>query len=155
MTAETKPTSTVRSKWNYHPDLPISHSAAFSWPLQPRGALVSLTKRWVTLSGATLSFACALGYYAYLLPDNDTLKTLSFGWVSMMWISNLVVFTLFAGSLHLHLYTFTMQGQRLKFDARNLARDRRGFAFRNQVLDNMFWSLAGGASAWTFFEVLY
>ena len=59
------------------------------------------------------------------------------------------------GGLHLWLFTFSMQGERLKFDARSLIKNNGAFTFRDQVHDNMFWSLTSGVAAWTFFEVLY
>ena len=39
--------------------------------------------------------------------------------------------------------------------ARDLARDNRLYSFRDQVRDNMFWSIASGVTVWTALEVLY
>lgn len=34
-------------------------------------------------------------------------------------------------------------------------RKRKKFSFNNQVLDNIFWSIASGVTVWTLYEVLY
>ena len=83
------------------------------------------------------------------------MQTLAPGWVLTIWVRNLILITLYAGTLHLWLFTFTLQGDRLKYDARPLMRDNGSFTFRDQVKDNMFWSLTSGVAAWTLFEVLY
>ena len=150
---KTKPTA--RKKWNYHPELPIKHQPIFVWPPQPMAAFVALTKKWVSLSAMMLSLIFALVFYAYLLPDTETMMELSIDWIGLMYVSNLVLFTAFAGSLHLYLFTFSAQGEKLKFDARDLAKNSGVFTFSDQVRDNMFWSLASGVTIWTAFEVLY
>ena len=58
-----------------------------------------------------------------------------------------------AGGLHLFFYTLKKQDSNLKYDARIVAKSKR-FAFNSQVFDNMFWSLAGGVTIWTFYQIL-
>jgi sterol desaturase/sphingolipid hydroxylase (fatty acid hydroxylase superfamily) len=144
-----------REIWNHHPQFPIADSALFHWPLNPKAALWWVTKRWIQLTSGTLFLATAILVYAFFQPSPETMQTLAPGWVLMIWLRNLILLTLFAGTLHLWLFTFTMQGDRLKYDARPLMRDNGSFTFRDQVKDNMFWSLTSGVAAWTLFEVLY
>lgn len=144
-----------REIWNHHPPLPIPDSALFHWPLNPRAALWWVTKRWVQLTSGTLFLATAILVYNLLQPSAQTMQTLAPGWVLTIWLRNLILLTLYAGTLHLWLFTFTLQGDRLKYDARPLTRDNGSFAFRDQVKDNMFHSLTSGVAAWTLFEVLY
>ena len=47
----------------------------------------------------------------------------------------------FAGSLHLYLFTFPKQGMKPKFDPKSL-RKRLKLLLGDQVLDNMFSTLA-------------
>ena len=141
--------------WNYHPKIPIGHLPVFVWPPRPVAVISGIAGKWITLSGLTLAMSCALLFYFFLLPPMDIMKTLSLGWIAKIYFSNLLFFLAFAGGLHLYLYTFSAQGDRLKFDARPLARNNRLFAFRDQVRDNMFWSLGSGVAIWTGYEVLY
>jgi Delta7-sterol 5-desaturase len=141
--------------WNHHPQLPIPDSALFRWPPNPKAALWWVTKRWVHLTSGTLFLATAILVYTLLQPSAETMQTLAPGWVLTIWVRNLILITLYAGTLHLWLFTFTLQGDRLKYDARPLMKDNGSFTFRNQVKDNMFHSLTSGVAAWTLFEVLY
>lgn len=154
MDKQTKP-KPAKSVWNYHPKLPIGHAPVFVWPPKPKAALVEILKRWVVISSTTMAAVSAAVYYNFLLPDAETLKTLSFGWIGAMFATNLAFFIAFAGLLHLYLYRFSAQGQKFKFDARPLAKNNRLFTFADQVRDNMFWSLVSGVTIWTGYEVLY
>lgn len=155
MVADAAVKPATRRRWNYHPGLPIQHGAGFSWPPRPRAAFVWLTKRWVTLSGASMFLVFAILVYTYLQPELARMSTLSPDWVALIYVRNLVLLTGFAGGLHLYLYTFAAQDQRLQFDTRPLEKNKGTFTFRDQVRDNMIWSLGSGVAAWTFLEVLY
>jgi Delta7-sterol 5-desaturase len=144
-----------RGIWHHHPPLPIPNSALFDWPLRPREALWWLTRRWVQLTSGTLFLLTAVIVWTWVQPSLGTMEELSPGWIGGLWLRNLVLMTLFAGALHLWLFAFAMQGDRLKYDARPLVTDNAAFTFRDQVRDNMFWTLASGVTAWTAFEVLY
>lgn len=144
-----------RGIWNHHPPLPIPNSALFDWPLRPREALWWLVRRWVQLTSGTLFLLTAVIVWTWVQPSLGTMEELSPGWIGGLWLRNIVLMTLFAGVLHLWLFTLSMQGDRLKYDARPLVTDNAAFTFRDQVRDNMFWTLASGVTAWTAFEVLY
>jgi Delta7-sterol 5-desaturase len=144
-----------REVWNHHPAFPIKDSALFHWPPRPKAVLWWLTKRWVQLTSGTLFLATAVLVWRFFQPETDTMRTLAPGWVLAIWVRNLILICIYVGTLHLWLFTFTLQGDRLKYDARPLMKDNGTFTFRDQVRDNMFWSLTSGVAAWTFFEVLY
>lgn len=148
-------TPSGRQIWNHHPPLPIQDSAVFAWPPRPAAALWWLTKRWVRITSGTLFLLSATLVWNFAQPPVETMRTLSPDWVLAIWARNFALLCLFAGALHVWLYTFTMQGDRLKYDARPMMRDNGNFSFRDQVKDNMFWSLTSGVAAWTLFEVLY
>ena len=66
--------------------------------------------------------------------------------------------TLVAGGLHLYFYTFRKQGDDVPEIRRPTARKAKAAApslCADQLLDNMFWTLAsGGVPVWTAYEVL-
>lgn len=141
--------------WNHTPSLPIRNSAVFAWPPRPREALSRLFARWITLTHGTLFLLAAVLVWSFLQPDIENMEVLAPGWILTIWARNLGLMLLFAGSLHLWLHVRRMQGDRLKFDARPLLKRNAAFTFRDQVRDNMFWTLASGVSFWTLYEVLY
>ncbi|MDH3666809.1 MAG: sterol desaturase family protein [Paracoccaceae bacterium] len=141
--------------WNHHPNLPIPTSPVFAWPPRPGEALRWLAGYWLAISMTALEFFLAWAVWTWLQPAPGTMATFGLGWIGQIWLRNLVLMTLVAGGLHIWLYTFSAQGKALNFDARALARDNGTYSFRDQVLDNMFWTLASGVTVWTLFEVLY
>ncbi len=109
----------------------------------------------MTLSGVSVFLVFALLVYTTFQPELATMGTLSFDWVALIYARNLVLLTVFAGGLHLYLYTFAAQDRRLQFDTRPLEKNKGTFTSRDQVRDNMIWSLGSGVAAWTVLEVLY
>lgn len=142
-------------RWNHHPDLPVPVSPILSWPPDPVGWIRWLASYWLAISSVVLEFALAWMVFAWLQPEPEAMEVLAWGWIGQIWLRNLILMSLVAGGLHLWFYTFTAQGKKLKFDARDLARNNGTYTFRNQVLDNMFWSIASGVTVWTGIEVLY
>ena len=76
------------------------------------------------------------------------------GWITRVWIANLVPHTICAGVLHLWLYKFKGQDKDFKYDPRQPATNNGIFSFRNQVHDNMFWTLISGVSQWSMMQCL-
>ncbi|UWQ92230.1 sterol desaturase family protein [Rhodobacteraceae bacterium M382] len=141
--------------WNHHPDLPIPVSPILSWPPRPVAWIKWIAQYWLALSSVTIELALAWGVYAWFQPEWTQMQTLSPGWIAQIWLRNIVLLTLVAGGLHLWLITLKRQGRTLKFDARDQTANNGHFTFRNQVWDNMFWSLISGVGFWTAYEVLY
>jgi sterol desaturase/sphingolipid hydroxylase (fatty acid hydroxylase superfamily) len=141
--------------WNYNPSLPISNSPVFEIPWVPRSVIKRLTFRWIKLTPALIFLLLAVGVYQFLVIDVSKMATLSFTWIGEILLRNLIIFILFAGSMHVYLFSFSKQGQLFKFDLREQMKNNPSFTFRDQVLDNMFWSLASGVTIWTLYEVMY
>ncbi len=150
----TNPETSSRD-WNHHPDLPIPVSPILSWPPRPLAWLKWIARYWLAVSSVTLELVFAIVIYQWLQPSWATMQSLAPGWVFQIWLRNLILIFLVAGGLHLWFYSFSAQGKRLKFDARDLMRNNGTYTFRNQVWDNMFWTIASGVTAWTAYEVLY
>ncbi len=149
------PDAPMSRSWHYHPELPIPVSPILNWPPKPLAWLKWLSSYWLAVSAVTLEAALAFLVYTWFQPSWEAMAALSPGWVLQIWLRNMVLLILVAGGLHLWFYRYGGQGKRLKFDPRDLVKSNRTFTFRNQVWDNMFWSLASGVTAWTAYEVLY
>jgi sterol desaturase/sphingolipid hydroxylase (fatty acid hydroxylase superfamily) len=139
--------------WNHK--TPVVFSPLFDWPPKPKDAFLELTKRWATISRNVLFLAMAFLVFRYLIADDTALRSLSLGWVGTIFLRNYLLMLVIAGGLHLYLFTFRLQGNRLKYDPREKLSKSRKFSFQNQVWDNIFWSLASGTTIWSIYEVLY
>jgi lathosterol oxidase len=89
-----------------------------------------------------------------LQPSLAEMETLALGWIAQIWLRNIILMLLVAGGLHLYFFHHRKQGDRLKYDPRDLATKGKQFSFGGQVRDNMFWSLTSGVGFWTAYEVL-
>ena len=58
------------------------------------------------------------------------------------------------GGMHLRLYIKTAQDTKCKYTSTWLARKDKKFLFKNQTLDNMFFSLLSGCGIWTAYEAI-
>ncbi|MDE0067577.1 MAG: sterol desaturase family protein [Acidimicrobiaceae bacterium] len=142
------------SRWNYTPPLPIRSAPFLHWPLDPGATLRHLARSWGPLTPRVTMLAFALVFWRWLSPSIETTATLSFGWIAAVWARNLSVMLIVAGGVHLWLYRARRQGDELRYDARPLAKNKRIFLFRDQVLDNMALSLGPAVLVWTAAEVL-
>lgn len=140
--------------WNHVPDVPLQVSPFFTWPLRPRAMLAWIWNAWFLITERLIIVGVAFASLAFFQPPLEETQTLAFGWVTEMYLRNLVLMTLVAGGLHLYFYTFTRQGQRLKYDTRPMMKNGKQFTLGGQVRDNMFWTLASGVTIWTGYEVL-
>ena len=77
------------------------------------------------------------------------MATLALDWMALIWLRNAAMLILIAGSLHWWLYIRRWQDREYKFNRIWIARNDDRFTFRDQVKDNMFWSLTSGVTIWT------
>ena len=145
----------MSKSWHWHPELPVKLSPIMDMPPKPFAFLKWIASYWLVIGSVTIEFALAWIVFAYFQPDVGIMKTLSLGWITGIWCRNAILLTLIAGSLHFWFYIMKGQRKILKFDPRGLSRNNGKFWFRDQVKDNMFWSLASGVTIWTGFEVVY
>ena len=92
--------------------------------------------------------------WLYLTPELSRMATFQLDWIALIYARNLCLLVAIAGGLHLLLYVRRAQGHRYKYHPRWLSPDGKPFLFRNQVRDNVFWSLASGCTVWTAYEVV-
>ena len=141
-------------EWNWHPKLPFENNPLFYWPLNFKKIFKWYSSMWLTVSEATILALFSILSWFYLQPSLEICQEFRFGWISQMYLRNLSLIFLVAGSLHLYFYKFGKQNNKLKYNSSELARNNKKFIFGDQVLDNMFWSLVSGVTLWTVYEVL-
>ena len=145
----------ARSAWHWQPPTAIQLSPIMDMPPRPVALLKWIASYWLVIGATSLLFVIAWAVFSVLQPELTVMRTLAWGWVLAIWIRNLILLTVIAGALHFWFYIYKGQGNALKYDPRDLARDNGKFWFRDQVKDNMFWSLTSGVTIWTGFEVAY
>ena len=153
---QNNPAESKNSEWNHHPHpgQPIKNNPLFEWPLKPYAIFKWNQRLWLSLSQHIIMVAIAIIIWFFLQPSLQRCKEFAFDWIAQMYVRNLLIMVVITGALHLYFYTFSKQGKKLKFDQRDLNRNNKRFDWNNQVLDNMFWSLASGVTVWTAYEVL-
>lgn len=95
-----------------------------------------------------MAFVC----WYFLTPDLATMSVLQPGWIGLIWLRNATLLCLFASTLYWWLYIRRAHGREYKLHKQWLATDSKKFLWRNQVSDNMFWSLVSGVTIWSLFE---
>ncbi len=153
MTATEIGTRDRRGDWK-PPEL-IRRPPLFEWPMHPLALLKWLFGWQGYLFPWNVTYAViAVLTWVYLTPALATVKAFEPGWVAFIFGRNLVLIFLVAGAWHLRLYVQKAQGLNYKYNGRWLARDNPIFLFRNQVLDNIFWTVVSAVPIWTAYEVL-
>lgn len=140
--------------WNHVPAVPIRVSPFMRWPWRPREMLHWVRDSWFPISEKLILVGIAFATFAWFQPPLEETRTLAWGWILEIHLRNLLLMTIVAGGLHLYFHRFTLQGRRLKFDSRRLAKSGRQYTLGGQVRDNMFWTLVSGVTVWTGYEVL-
>ncbi len=140
-------------QWNYQPKLPLAVSPLFEWPWHPLKIMNWFWQSWFPISEKLIIVLIAWISWTYLQPPLETSKVFGFDWVALMWLRNFVLMMVVAGGLHLYFYVFRFQKERCRYDSRAFGRGRP-YTFRNQVHDNMFWTMVSGVTVWTGYEAL-
>ncbi|MEM0978024.1 MAG: sterol desaturase family protein [Pseudomonadota bacterium] len=141
------------ARWNYRPDHPVAMNPLFSLPIDWRAVWTWYSAYWLAASTTTFTIVLALVAFFTILPPLEAMADWHWSWMLRVYLSNLVPHVMTAGILHWWLYMRKGQDLRTKFDARGQARENGTFSFRNQVLDNMFWTIASGITLWTAFQL--
>ncbi len=137
------------ARWNYRPPHPVALNPLFTWPPRPMAVLRWYSTYWMVISTTTLALGLAFAAYFVFLPPLDAMQSFAPGWMFRVWLANLIPHCLCAGLLHMWLYHWRKQDKRFKYDPRDPATNNGTFTFRNQIHDNMFWTIVSGISLWT------
>ena len=150
-----RPGSTTSSipSWNYQPAVPLAVSPLFEWPFSFSKILKWFLNGWFPISEKLVLVAVAFVSWYLFQPPLEQSQSFQFEWIALMWLRNLILMIVVAGGLHLYFYVYRLQDDERRFDSRKFGKGRP-FTFRDQVLDNMFWTLLSGVTVWTGYEVL-
>ena len=110
---------------------------------------------WKPVGLYCITLSISLAVYFFFQPAEETMKEFAFGWIAQVWVRNIILMVLVAGSLHCYFYMLKKQKKDLKFEDRGQDPNSKTHDFGNQVLDNMFWTLVSGVAIWTAYEVIY
>ncbi|MFK7838620.1 MAG: sterol desaturase family protein [Sulfitobacter sp.] len=135
-------------RWHHHPGQ-VQNNPLFDWPPRPLAVLRWYSAYWLAISTITVTAVFSVAIYFVLLPPLEAMQSFAPGWMTRVWLANLIPQVICAGGLHMWLYHWSAQGKATKYDARDLARGNGSYTFGNQVWDNMFWTLASGVTLWT------
>ena len=96
----------------------------------------------------------ALIAWFVFFPSVSSFEQLNWESYGTLYLLNLIPHCFFAGSIHYWLYRKKGQDKKFKFDKRDPAKDNGVYTFRDQVKDNMFWTICSGITIWTFFQAI-
>ena len=143
----------AESAKGYRPTEPINVPPIYNWPPRPFAAIRYLL--WDMLfPWGYLYVLLSIVAWNWLTPAIETMATLSFHWMALIWLRNAALLALFAGGLHWWLYSRRRQDREFKFNRAWLAHDDDRFTFNNQTRDNVTWSLLSGVTLWSIYESL-
>ncbi|RWE19960.1 MAG: sterol desaturase family protein [Mesorhizobium sp.] len=121
------------------------------WPISPVRIVKWLYFYVVPWNSIFMAFSVI--FLLYLTPSMETMKTLNWNWIALIFARNCALLTVFVSLLHFPLYVKKSQGFERKYNGRWLARNNPNFMFKNQLLDNLFWTFFSGVPIWTTYEV--
>ena len=151
---EKRQTRGFADKWNHIPQVPVGVSPMFALPPNFGAILRWTLRQWLVVTERSILMVISLLSWLFFQPSLEVTATLSADWIAALYIRNLLLMVAVAGGLHLYFYSRKTQGDALRYDKRDLADQKKIFSFKNQLADNMFWTLASGVTIWTLYEVL-
>ena len=141
-------------RWNYKPTGKVQLNPLFSRSISIRAIFEWYASYWFQLSTTTLALILALLAWVFFFPSLSSFQKLNWQSYGTLYLLNLVPHCFFAGGIHHWLYRYKGQAKKFKFDARDPARDNGVYTFRDQVKDNMFWTIFSGITLWTLFQAV-
>jgi len=146
--------SNKRKIWHFTPQLPIKMAPYYDWPMRPIAAILYLLKSWNPIGMRFLFLIAAFAIWHWFTPDLSRTANFSADWIFEVWLRNFILLVSVAGGLHLYLFTFKKQKNETQYDLKPMAKGSKVFHFKNQVYDNMFWTLVAALTFWTVWECL-
>jgi sterol desaturase/sphingolipid hydroxylase (fatty acid hydroxylase superfamily) len=144
-------TRNKRGDWspNALPQIPFFWTKPFDFK-KWLGFLVGYIWPWNTFHAAV-----TLIYWFYLLPDLETMKTLSWSWTLYLYALNGIGIFLMYGAIEFFYYWKRRQGTRFKYNPKFPSEQPSDvFWFKNQNIDNFLRTYLWGIPMWTLVEVL-
>lgn len=142
------------ARGDWRPDQLIKLPPIYAWPPRP----FTIAKWFVGFPGylwplnALVLLISAATWY-WLTPDLEQMKTLEIWWIALLLVRNLALTLAYFVGLHVYLYNYKQQGDKLQFSNRPFATNNKRFMFGDQVRDNMFRTLGYAVPIFTVYEV--
>lgn len=151
----TSPGASARRKtWYFTPGLPLRHAAFLERPLRAASILKYLFEAWRPFGLRFVILIVSIAIWVWFTPALERAVVFQADWMLEVLLRNLIVVLVVAGGLHLLLYVFRNQDDETRYFVRPFARNSRIFHFRDQVRDNMFWTLCSAVPVGAGFECL-
>lgn len=151
MGVEVTKTRLQRTK-GYDPE-PFDVNPIWQLPPRPFSALRYLVIQyfwWQTAAWYVIGYVA----WRWLTPGLERFASLGLDDVAVLWARNVAIMLVVIGGQHYALHIRKTQGTDFKYESRWLAKGRKSFTFDDQTRDNMFWSLASGASIAALYEAI-
>jgi sterol desaturase/sphingolipid hydroxylase (fatty acid hydroxylase superfamily) len=141
------------SKNNWAPIDPICATPLFVWPWS-----LSRFVKWLPsyfLPWNALIFLISVITFFLFTPEKEQLKSVEAGWVSLIFIKNLILAALVYGSAEFVLYILRKQRNRFKYRS-DFPNDKSSSIFLtgNQTIDGAIRTLGFGVPIWSLYETL-
>ena len=152
---ETNFTGRRNKRGDWQPDKPLEHAPLLFWPTRPLAIL-----KWVFgwpgffLPWGVVYMVAAVLTWEFLTPPLDRMRTFEWSWIAFVLVRNYAIILAVLGAWYIRLYVQKAQGTDWKYSNKWLARDNPIFLFKNQFLDNVFWTAASAVPIWTAYEVV-
>lgn len=140
-----------RGDWS--PDERIEVAPFWAWPPKILKVLHWLPEYLFPWNA--FHMATALGYWYFVVPDVETMTTMSWSWPLYLYAVNAAAIFVMYGSIELFFYVKRKQGNRFKYNAKFPSEQPSDvFWFKSQNIDNFLRSFFISIPLWTVVEVL-
>lgn len=144
---------TRNKRGDWAPAQPLELAPFWTWPLRA-GKLAGWVKGYLW-PWNLLFLATAAIWWTFVVPDAQTLRTLSWGWVLTLFAANWIGIFAFYGAVEWRYYVKRVQGQRFKYNGKFPSdQPSEVFWFKSQNLDNFLRSFFVSVPIGTAIEVL-
>lgn len=143
------------ARGDWRPPKPLHAPPVFVWPPQPWAFIKWLFGYPGYLFPWNVGYALtAFATWSFLTPDLSRMRHFEPSWIALIFAVNLLLVSAITTLWHWPLYVRKSQGLAFKYSSRPLANTSSFFLFRNQLLDNVFWTIASAVPIWTAYEVV-
>ncbi|MDX8520765.1 sterol desaturase family protein [Mesorhizobium dulcispinae] len=143
---------TRNKRGDWAPNEPAGTAPLFVFPPRPLAVLKWLPHYFLPYN--VLFALSAVVWWRFVLPDVETMKTLSVGWILRLFIVNCAALLSFFGVFELRLYILRAQGNRFKYNGKWPSEQKsKAFFFESQNIDNLLRTFGTGMPIWTAIEV--